>query len=105
MVDVLHHLLEAAAAVRAADVVAGVERDAQPLDVVAEHDGRVGVLRSCGRPRSAGRRGPLRSAAMAAIVRSRSTSALNGVPNSAERTVTVTTLVALASLQQAANCW
>ena len=43
------------------------------------------------------------SEAMATIVRSRSTSALKGVPNSAERTVMVTTLMAFASLQQAAN--
>ena len=42
---------------------------------------------------------------MATIARSRSTSALKGVPNSAERTVSVTTLMALASLQQAANWW
>ena len=40
---------------------------------------------------------------MATSVRNRSTSALYGVPSSAERTVTVTTLLALASLQQAAN--
>ena len=43
--------------------------------------------------------------AKATSVRSRSTSALNGVPNSAERTVIVTTLMAFASRQQAANWW
>ena len=41
--------------------------------------------------------------AMATSARNRSTSALKGVPNSAARTVNVTTLTALATLQQAAN--
>ncbi len=42
-------------------------------------------------------------AASATIVRNRSTSALKGVPNSADRTVIVTTLMAFANRQHAAN--
>ena len=43
--DVLHHLLIVGPFVRAADVVAGVQRERQTFDVVAEHDRRIGILR------------------------------------------------------------
>ena len=58
------------------------------------------------RPTSVNRptRTPSREA-RATSIRRRSTSALKGVPNSAERTVIVTTLMAFASRQQAANWW
>ena len=45
VIDVLHHLVDAAALIGAEDVGAGIERQAQALHVVAQHHHRVGVFR------------------------------------------------------------
>ena len=45
VVHVFHQLFDILVAVRAADVMAGIQRETQPLDVVAQHNHRIGIFR------------------------------------------------------------